>query len=50
MNRFVPNCKTLRNRMLSEIGVKKVEDLFTHIPEQVRMKGLLNLPAAMSEM
>lgn len=50
MNRFVPNCKTLRTRMLSEIGVKQVEDLFTPVPEKVRMKGLLNLPPAMSEM
>ena len=36
--------------MLKEIGVKQVEDLFTHVPGQVRMKGLLNLPPAMSEM
>ncbi|MFO7626909.1 MAG: aminomethyl-transferring glycine dehydrogenase subunit GcvPA, partial [Candidatus Fermentibacteraceae bacterium] len=50
MNRFVPNCKTLRTRMLEEIGVKQVEDLFTPVPEKVRMKGLLNLPSAMSEM
>lgn len=50
MNRFVPNCRTLRNRMLSGIGVGKVEDLFTPVPEKVRMKGLLDLPPAMSEM
>jgi len=50
MNRFVPNCRTLRDRMLAEIGVKRVEDLFTPVPEKVRMKGLLNLPPAMSEM
>jgi len=50
MNRFVPNCRTLRDRMLAEIGVKRVEDLFTPVPEKVRMRGLLNLPPAMSEM
>ena len=36
--------------MLKEIGVKRVEDLFTPVPGKVRMKGLLNLPPAMSEM
>ena len=36
--------------MLSGIGVGKVEDLFTPVPEKVRMKGLLDLPKALSEM
>ncbi len=36
--------------MLSDIGVKSVDDLFSPIPENVRLKGLLNLPQAMSEM
>ncbi len=50
MNRFVPNCETLRKRMLAEIGVKTVDDLFATVPARVRMKGPLDLPPAMSEM
>lgn len=36
--------------MLDVIGVKSVEELFTDIPADVRMKRPLNLPPALSEM
>ena len=36
--------------MLEAIGVKSVEELFTDIPPDVRMKRPLNLPPALSEM
>jgi len=37
-------------QMLKSIGIKNIEDLFAHIPESVRMKRLLDIPAPMSEM
>ena len=36
--------------MLASIGVKSVEDLFAAIPESVRLKRPLEIPAAMSEL
>lgn len=50
MNRFVPNCRITRKRMLAEIGAGGVEDLFAPIPDRVKVRKLLDLPPAMSEM
>ena len=36
--------------MLSAIGVSNVEELFSLVPEEVRLKRPLDIPAAMSEM
>ena len=36
--------------MLETIGVSTIEDLFDEIPEELRIKGLKNVPDAMSEM
>ena len=36
--------------MLAEIGVDSIDDLLTQIPEEVRLKRLLDMPAAMPEM
>ncbi len=36
--------------MLARTGAAKIEDLFCCIPEAVRLKGLLDLPAAQSEL
>ncbi len=38
-----------RREMLNAIGVSSTDDLFCCIPEAVRLKKLLNLPAAMTE-
>ncbi len=35
--------------MLGEIGVKSVEALFSTIPQPLRLKRLLNLPAGLDE-
>jgi glycine dehydrogenase subunit 1 len=35
--------------MLKQIGVSSVQDLFRSIPESLRLKRLLNIPAALSE-
>jgi glycine dehydrogenase subunit 1 len=47
---FVPNTDAERQEMLEAIGVKTFDDLVANIPEQIRLKGLLNLPKQLSEM
>lgn len=47
---YIQNTPTEVNEMLSTIGVQSVDDLFNDIPEGVRRKELLNLPAPLSEM
>ncbi len=37
-------------KMLKTIGVRKIEDLFAHIPQEVRFKGDLRLPEPLSDM
>ena len=46
---FISNTSEDRTEMLKEIGVSSFEELIQSIPEEVRLKGLLNLPEAMSE-
>jgi glycine dehydrogenase subunit 1 len=47
--RYLPKSPAERQEMLATIGVKSVEELFTSIPEQYRLKKPLNLPGPMSE-
>lgn len=47
-NFLVHNDKT-KSEMLDAIGLKRVEDLFSQIPQEARMANL-NLPKALSEM
>ncbi|MGB9803403.1 aminomethyl-transferring glycine dehydrogenase subunit GcvPA [Desulfofundulus sp.] len=47
--RYIPNTPEDRKKMLADIGVDSVEELFADIPEQVRLKRELNLPEALSE-
>ena len=46
---FVPHTEGERSEMLASIGVQRLEDLFSDIPEHVRFPSL-NLPAAISQM
>lgn len=48
-SQFIPNHRKLREEMLEEIGVSDVEELFADIPQEVRVKRRLNLPAPLSE-
>ncbi len=50
MGTFVPNTKEQQLEMLREIGYEKLDDLFAHIPDDVKLDGELNLPEGMSEM
>src|SRR5882724_2898718 len=47
--RYIPNSPQEREDMLRDIGLSSIEDLFRGIPESLRRKELLDLPAAVSE-
>lgn len=47
--RFTPHSAEDRRRMLERIGVEAVADLFATIPDEMRLRQPLPLPAAMSE-
>jgi len=47
--RYIPNSETDRKQMLAEIGADSIERLFSDIPENVRLRRLLNLPKALTE-
>ena len=49
MGSYVPNTLEERKKMLQEIGYSSIEDLFAHIPEEVKLKGELNIPKGKSE-
>ena len=49
MKNFLVHNNEVKAEMLEEIGLNSVEDLFSDIPQQARMKTL-DLPKAMSEM
>ena len=47
---FVPRSKHEKEEMLKAIGAGSFSDLLADMPDTVRLKGDLNLPAALSEM
>jgi glycine dehydrogenase subunit 1 len=48
--RYIPNSPDERADMLKEIGVATTNNLFDSIPEELRLRDHLNVPAAMSEL
>ena len=46
---YIPMTDADRQRMLAAIGVSSFDELISHIPEQYKLKGLLNLPRGLSE-
>ena len=50
MATFVPNTQTEQQEMLREIGCERFEDLFSGVPENVKLPGALDLPGGISEM
>lgn len=50
MGTFVPTTDQEREEMLSVIGCKSMDDLFHSIPDEVKVKGSLNLPKGQSEL
>ena len=49
MGSYVPNTKQEQQEMLREIGFESFDQMFSHIPEEVKLKSPLNLPAGLSE-
>lgn len=47
--RYIPTSATDRREMLEAIGVRSTEDLFSGIPENLRLRRPLNIPKALSE-
>src|SRR5580704_2193918 len=47
--RYLPKSPSERQEMLSAIGVRSAEELFASIPQQFRLKELLELPGPLSE-
>ena len=46
---YIPNSvPEVKQQMLKEIGVRDIEELYEDIPENLRFKGKLNLPAAIN--
>ena len=47
--RYLPKSPSERRQMLEAIGARSIDELFASIPEPLRLKRALDLPAAMSE-
>jgi len=47
--RYIPHTEEDIRRMLEVVGVESVGDLFSEVPDVVRLKSPLNLPASLSE-
>jgi len=47
--RYIPNSPDERAEMLRQIGVASIENLFDSIPEELRLREHLKVPAALSE-
>ena len=50
MRSYVPNTEKERQEMLAELGMSSFDELFADIPEDLRLKRELDLPAPLSEM
>jgi glycine dehydrogenase subunit 1 len=48
--RYIPNSPDERAEMLQTVGLDTAEDLFSSIPENLRLRGHLKVPAAISEL
>lgn len=49
MGSYIPNGPAERQKMLETIGISSMEELFAHLPPEVRTDGL-NLPEGLSEL
>ena len=50
MGSYVPTTAAEREQMLSQIGVKSLDDLYAAVPQQMLLKNGLNLPEGLSEL
>ena len=50
MGSYVPSTAQERQEMLASIGLSSIDELFSHIPDSLKLKGELNLPSGKSEL
>lgn len=50
MGNYIPGTKQEQMEMLAEIGLGSMDELFAHIPDEVKVKGGLRIPEGMSEL
>ena len=50
MGSYVPSTPAQRREMLEAVGCASMEDLFSHLPQQVLLDRPLNLPSGLSEL
>ena len=50
MGSFIPNTPEEQKEMLDVVGAKSFDDLFTDIPEDVKLRNGLDLPEGKSEL
>ena len=50
-NRYIPNdTAEIRKRLMDAIGIREIDELFSDISEEIRLKRDLNLPDSLSEL
>src|SRR6267142_291116 len=47
--RYLPKSPADRQQMLADIGVRSIDELFSHIPSEYRLRRALNIPPSASE-
>ena len=50
MGSYVPATEDQKQKMLEAMGLSSTDELFSHIPSQVRLQGKLRIPEGLSEM
>jgi glycine dehydrogenase subunit 1 len=48
--RYTPHTPSDKEQMLGAIGIDSIEELFRHIPETLRIRGKIDLPAGLTEL
>lgn len=49
MGSYIPSTTAERAKMLSQIGVSSISELYSDVPEELRLKAPLNIPKGMGE-
>ena len=47
---YIPVTEKEQEEMLKEIGVSSMDELFAHIPDEVKLSGELQIPSGMTEL
>lgn len=50
MGSYIPATDVQKQKMLETMGLSSTDELFSHIPSQVRLEGKLRIPEGLSEM